>query len=146
MKPTIYTVGHSTRSIEELVNLLKRYGIQQVIDVRRFPSSKKYPHFNKENLSQKLKEEGIHYVWLGEILGGYRNGGYEKYMQTSQYQMGIKTLIQLAENKTSALLCSEKLWFKCHRRHIAETLTKMGWHVIHIIELNRTYVHKLRSK
>ncbi len=75
MVRTIYTIGHSNRSFEEFVKILLSYKISTVIDVRRFPTSKKYPHFERKYLENKLLEHGIKYYWLGELLGGYRDGG-----------------------------------------------------------------------
>ncbi len=142
----IYTVGHSNRELEEFINLLRKYSIETVIDVRRFPSSRKYPWFNKENLERSLLENGIGYRWLGDLLGGYRSGGYRSYMDTESYKKGIQELISTASGKKVAIMCSEKLWFKCHRRFISDTLVEMGYKVIHIIETDKTYTHKQRTE
>jgi uncharacterized protein (DUF488 family) len=141
----IYTIGHSNRKIEDLLLLLKKYNISIVIDVRRFPTSKLYPWFKKENLSKKIGEHGIEYIWLGDILGGYRKGGYQKYMETREYKKGIEILIRESKKKNIAILCSEKLWFRCHRRFIADTLCELGLKVIHIIDKDKTYIHKTKT-
>jgi len=141
----IYTIGHSNRRLEELINILRKYSIEVVIDVRRFPSSRKYPWFNKENLEGSLVASGIGYRWLGDLLGGYRRGGYRSYMDTDSYKRGIQELMSTVSGNTVAIMCSEKLWFKCHRRFISDTLVEMGYKVVHIIESDKTYTHKLRT-
>ena len=148
-KSTIYTVGHSNRSLMEFIKLLKMYNVKVVVDVRRFPKSTKYPYFNKDNLSQALSKHDIGYLWLGYLLGGYRKGGYENYMKSKDYMNGIRKLIEVLNTYGSgkvAIMCSEKLWFKCHRRFIADTITSMGYTVIHIIDEGTTYKHRLRKK
>ncbi len=144
----IYTIGHSNRTINELLLILKSYNIKTVVDVRRFPKSTKNPQFNKEELEKQLKRHGIKYYWLGEELGGYRKGGYQEYMKTKDYLKGIQKLLELVEsgNGNVALMCSEKLWFKCHRKFIADTLVDLGYRVIHIIELDRVQEHRRSPK
>lgn len=144
----IYTVGHSNRNIEEPLRLIKKYNIKVVVDVRRFPKSARYPHFNKEVLDQTLRKHGISYIWLGKLLGGYRSGGYQEYMKTREYRKGINELIRIVEMLNEgyvAIMCSEKLWFKCHRRFIADTLSLKGYEVIHIVEHDRAYKHKAKN-
>lgn len=138
----VYTIGHSNRGLGEFVEILCKYRIQVIIDVRRFPVSTKYPWFNREVLEDKLKCEDIEYVWLGDLLGGYRKGGYEKYMDTESFKMGIKNLLSIITNKNSAILCSEKLWFKCHRRFISDVLKGLGFNIVHIIDKDKVYLHK----
>lgn len=143
----VYTVGHSNRSMGELLGLLEKYGVRVVVDVRRFPKSSRHPHFNKEVLAWTLRRRGVGYIWLGELLGGYRRGGYREYMKTREYSRGISELIRIVEavNKGYvAIMCSEKLWFKCHRRFIADTLSLKGYEVVHIVEQDRAYRHKVR--
>lgn len=146
---TIYTIGHSNRSLDSFIKLLKRYKVKVVVDVRRFPSSSKYPHFNKEVLQTILPKNGIDYIWLGKLLGGYRKGGYEKYMETEEYAKGINQLLEVVSRYNSgevAIMCCEKLWFKCHRRFISNTLVSLGYRVLHIIDDHTVYKHKLRKK
>ncbi|NOZ81545.1 MAG: DUF488 family protein [Candidatus Micrarchaeota archaeon] len=137
----IYTIGHSTRTINEFIDVLKSFGIKKVIDVRHFPSSKKFPWFCREALEKSLKNEGIEYIWLKE-LGGYRKGGYSSYMETEEYRKGIEKLIRIAGNRT-AVLCAELLWWKCHRRFIADTLVSLGKKVVHIYDGKRTEEHEI---
>ena len=143
-KLTVYTLGHSNRSLSEFIALLRRYSIRVIVDVRRFPTSRACPWFSKDSLSKALSAEGIEYVWLGELLGGYRSGGYEKYMSTDAYAHGISVLVDIIRrhNGHVAIMCSEKLWFRCHRRFIADTLTSLGIEVIHIIDVAKLYKHK----
>lgn len=137
----IYTVGHSNRTLQEFIELLKGYNISVLVDVRRFPSSKKFPHFNGDELKHVLEENGIKYIWLGEPLGGFRKGGYMEYMKTKEFQRGIAWLISLAESEeTLAIMCKERLWFRCHRRFISSALREKGYEIIHIIEKGRAYM------
>jgi len=141
----IYTIGHSTRSIDEFIDLLKQYNIALIIDVRRFPGSKKYPHFNREILDKVLGERSIKYFWLGELLGGFRKGGYETYTETEEFRKGIENLIQIMKQGTIAVMCAEIVWFRCHRRYISDKLVQLGYEMVHIIDGKRTYVHKLKK-
>ncbi|UCE08788.1 MAG: DUF488 domain-containing protein [bacterium] len=139
---SIYSIGHSTLPIDHFLDLLKIYKIKAIADVRRFPTSKKYPHFEQQNLKDELAKKHIDYHWLGEFLGGYRKGGYQLYMQSELFSMGIRELVKLAEKQTTAFMCAEKLFFRCHRRFIADQVILMSWNVIHIIDQKRTYLHK----
>lgn len=129
----IFTIGHSTRSFEEFLSLLKQFKISILVDVRRFPTSK-LEHFKKEKLEHLLKQEEIKYIHLGKELGGYRKGGYKKYTKTKNFRDGIEKLLKAAEKGRTAIMCAEKWVFRCHRRYIAEELAKRGIEVIHIID------------
>ena len=126
----IYTIGHSNRSMEEFMSILKKFGIEAIIDVRRFPTSK-YSIFKKENIAKILEENGIHYVHL-EALGGYR-GGYENWMKGNEWRKAYEMLKRIAREKKACIMCAEKLPFRCHRRYIAKKLAKENWTVIHIL-------------
>lgn len=140
----IYSIGHSTRSLDELVALLAAHKVEALVDVRRFPRSRHNPQFNREAIEIKLPQRGIEYHWLGETLGGFR-GGYTDYMSTEDFERGLAELEEIAEGKHTACMCAEKLFFRCHRRFIADALVKRGWRVLHIIEEGREpYQHKLR--
>ncbi len=156
----LYTIGHSTRSLEEFIELLKRYKIQILVDVRTWPSSRHYPHFNRENLTQNLQQHGIRYEWLGEQLGGYRKNGlgeespnkgwenqsfrnYADYTVTEQFKEGIRRLSELAEGGRVALMCAEQLYWRCHRRIIADYLTLKDYAVTYIVEKKKAEKHKL---
>jgi len=141
----IYTIGHSTRTLEDFLSILKKFQIELVIDIRRFPSSKKFPHFNKENLENELAKNNIQYVHFPE-LGGYRVGGYAAFTQTKEFADGIKKLLQIADEKTIAILCAEALWFRCHRRYVAHELAKLRYTVIHIFDKEKIQEHRLKEK
>ncbi len=141
----IFTLGHSTRKFEEFLEILEFFNIQQVIDVRRFPSSKKFPWFNKEFLESELKKRNIIYIHLPD-LGGYREEGYEEFSKSEEFKKAIKKLIKKIDNKKSVIFCSEFKWWKCHRRYIANELAKKRWKVIHIFTKEKTQEHKLKSK
>lgn len=138
-KPVIYTLGTSTRTLQEFMEILKHYGIALVADVRRFPASRRYPHFNRPGLAAQLAANGIAYHYLGEKLGGYRTGGYEAYTRTAAFHEGIEELAPLAKSGPTAIVCSERLPWKCHRRFIAAAMAAKGWRVIHIIDAERVY-------
>jgi uncharacterized protein (DUF488 family) len=142
---TIFTIGHSTRSLEEFINILKFYKIELVVDVRRFPSSKKFPWFNKENLEKELNKERIEYIHYPE-LGGYRKEGYEAFSKSKEFQLAINNLLEKIGEKNAVILCSEIKWWKCHRRYIANALGQMGKEVIHIWDEKKTQVHKPGNK
>ncbi len=142
---TICTIGHSTRAIEEFIKILKHYGIEILVDVRHFPSSKKFPWFNKDNLEKSLANECIKYFWL-EVLGGFRKGGYLEYTKTEEYESGIEKLLQIAGQGKTAVMCAEVLFFRCHRRYISERLTQLGHKVIHIYDSKRTQEHRLEDE
>ena len=129
----IFTVGTSNRSVGEFVQLLRSSEIEIVVDVRSFPTSK-FPHFKKEALSQSLGEAGIGYSYLGKELGGYRKGGYEAYMQTDDFLRGVELLERMAVRCRCAILCAERLPWRCHRRFIARRLEDRSWKTVHIIE------------
>jgi len=120
----IFTIGHSNRKIEEFLRLLKKNGIEVLIDVRRFPSSKKFPWFNKENLSEILKKENIEYIHF-EKLGGFRKEGYENYSKTKEFEDAVKEVLEIARNKTVCIMCAEKFYWKCHRRFIINKIKEL---------------------
>ena len=126
----IYSIGYSTMKEKEFVNLLKTYEIEVIIDVRRFPTSK-IEVYKKENLAKLLQKNGIEYIHL-ENLGGYR-GGYEKWMKSKEWKKDFEMLKKIAVQKKAAIMCAEKLPFKCHRRYIAIKLKTEGWKIFHII-------------
>jgi len=133
----IYSVGHSTRDLEEFLKLLNLYGVRNLADVRRFPTSR-FAHFTKEALERHLAGAMVAYVYLGHELGGYRRGGYEAYMNTQAFREGLGLLEKLARTGPTAFMCAEKLPWRCHRRFIARVLCSRGWKVIHIIDETRS--------
>ncbi len=138
----IFTIGHSKRSFDELVKVLKHYKIEVLTDVRHFPRSGHNPQFNKEILKNKLPKSGIQYLFI-ETLGGFRKGGYEEYMKTKDFQDGLETLTGITREKVTVFMCSELLWFRCHRRLIASALTTRKWQVIHIFDEKKSEAHRV---
>lgn len=141
----IYTLGHSTRDFEEFLSILKKFEIQLVVDVRRFPSSKKFPWFNKENLEKKLMEEGIQYLHFAE-LGGYREEGYETFSKSGEFSQALNKLMEIVKDKVVAIICAEFFWWRCHRKYIANALVEKGFEVVHILDEGKIQQHKLREK
>lgn len=151
----IWTIGHSTRSIEEFVGLLTENGIEVVADVRRYPGSRKFPHFNPESLANSLRAAGIAYDHFPS-LGGRRKPrpdspytiwrneafrGYADYMDTGEFQEALSRLMRLARDRRVATLCSEAVWWRCHRSMIADALKSRGWLVHHIMGPGKTPEH-----
>ncbi len=134
----VYTLGTSTRSAREFLELLSGRGVETVADVRRFPSSR-FEHFCRENLSPLLEENGIGYVYMGDELGGYRKGGYRRFTGTPEFRSGLEGLEWVAADKRTAIVCAERLPWRCHRRFIALELEKRGWEVVHVIDENRDW-------
>ncbi|MGH9821537.1 MAG: DUF488 family protein, partial [Pyrinomonadaceae bacterium] len=144
----IWTIGHSTRTLAEFLELLNLNEIERVADVRSYPGSRRYPQFNVQALKGSLTESGIEYVPLKE-LGGRRRSrpdspntvwrseafrGYADYMETSEFQDGINTLIGLARSKRTAIMCAEAVWWRCHRSMISDYLKASGVTVEHIMD------------
>ncbi len=129
---TIYDIGHSTRSKEVFISILKKHSIELVIDVRRFPRSRKFPHFDREVMEDYLLREGIDYVWMGEKLGGFRKGGYEEWSRTESFAQGIEELEKMALKKKIVILCAEGFYMRCHRRFILERMRRRGWKIKHL--------------
>jgi uncharacterized protein (DUF488 family) len=148
--PAIYTIGHSTRSLEGFLDLLAASAIECVVDVRRFPGSRAYPHFNAEPLSAALARAGIDY-WHAVVLGGRRRAGevidnsarsfwtnasfarYASHARTAAFREALSTLQERAASQRCALMCAEAVWWRCHRRIIADHLIARGCPVLHIM-------------
>jgi len=141
MARLIYTLGTGTRSLEEFVSLLKQFEVEAVIDVRRFPGSR-FAHFVRDNLARTLPDEGVEYYHLGDALGGYRKGGYEAFVASEGFRHGLENLERIAGERISAVVCAERLPWRCHRRFIGSELQRRGWRVIHVIDDRRTWVPK----
>lgn len=156
-KPTkeIWTIGHSTRTLDEFIHLLRSFGILHLVDIRTFPGSRRYPHFNREFLSQALQEEGIAYTHMIELGGrrkpapdsvntAWRNAsfrGYADYMQTPAFAEAIGRLETLALAGPLAYMCSEAVWWKCHRALVSDHLKTRGWTVHHIMDEDKSQEH-----
>lgn len=134
----VYTIGHSTRSMREFLDIAR--GLQLIVDIRKFPTSKKFPHFNKESLESSLSSEGIHYLHYPE-LGGYRSGGYVAFTHTSEFKVALERLLNLIGEQKAALMCAEAYYGRCHRRFVSDELLERGVEVVHIHDLQRTEDH-----
>jgi len=154
-KLTVWTIGHSTRSIEEFIAILKSFAIEALVDVRSFPGSRRYPHFNKEHLRESLSSEGIEYLHWPE-LGGRRRArpdsqnlawrnesfrGYADYMETENFRAAIEQLVEFASAKRCAIMCAEAVWWRCHRSLISDYLKARGTNVVHIIDAGKSQEH-----
>jgi uncharacterized protein (DUF488 family) len=156
-EPSVLTLGHSTRTIEEFVRLLRASGADHLLDVRRFPGSRRHPQFGKETLSARLREEGIGYSHLPGLggrrqplpdspNGGWRNAsfrGYADHMDTPEFQENLEWLVGLCGRERVCLMCSEALWWRCHRRMIADALVVRGFPVEHVLGEGSRQTHEL---
>lgn len=153
---TVHTVGHSTRTLETLLALLDAHRIEHLVDVRRWPSSRRFPHFHREPLAAALADRGIAYTWR-EDLGGYRrpeaaslNTGwrvgafraYADFMLTEAFERIMEELEALAAGRRVALMCAEAVPWRCHRQLLADAFLVRGWGVRHILE-DRCEAHRL---
>jgi uncharacterized protein (DUF488 family) len=156
----IWTVGHSTRTIDEFISLLKANHIRLLVDVRSLPGSRRYPQFNKETLADSLGKAGIRYEHFPELGGrrkarsdshntAWRNAsfrGYADYMEIEEFHKGIKRLLDLAADAgPAAIMCAEAVWWRCHRSLISDYLKASGIEVIHILNANKTELHPYTS-
>ena len=139
----IYSLGTSNRTREEFLDLLRSLGVELVVDVRRFPSSR-FQHFKREELATLLEGEGFGYIYLGQELVGYRSGGYQSYLATEGFRRGLERLEELARERRVVFLCAERLPWRCHRRFIGWELEREGFRVVHVIDENRSWVPKPR--
>jgi uncharacterized protein (DUF488 family) len=157
MDSSIWTVGHSNRSLEAFVAILKAHGVERVIDVRRFPASRKWPHFNAANLSESLLAAGIDYAGMPE-LGGRRKAlagsphtawrveafrGYADFMDTEEFEDAFRHAAGLASEKRSTLMCAESLPWRCHRSLLADAFLARGWNAFEILSEKEARPRKL---
>lgn len=141
MNKIIYSIGSSTRQKEEFLTLLKKFRIKTLVDIRRFPTSR-LDHFKKNTLEKILREKNIDYLYLGDLLGGFRKGGYKNYTYSVQFLKGIEKLEGLATKTTCVFMCAEKFPWRCHRRFVAQKLDEDGFRVLHILEENKIWEKK----
>lgn len=139
----IFAIGHGALQLEEFLQRLQMHHIRALADVRRFPASKRQPHFSRAALSGALNKCEINYHWLGEKLGGYRAGGYETYTATDAFRKGCEELLRLALMQSTACMCAELDYRVCHRRFIAEYLQSQGVEVWHIAKNGELLSHTL---
>ncbi len=143
----LYTIGHSTRTLDELVTALRAHQIQTLVDIRAFPMSRRLPQFNRDALEKSLPEAGIQYVWM-KALGGYRKKlleespnialrndsfrNYADYMLTAEFEQAMSELVTLADDSRTAYMCAERVYFRCHRMLVSDWLVAHGnkvWHI-----------------
>lgn len=156
---TIYTIGHSTHSIEEFVAMLQSFGIKTLVDIRSLPGSRKYPQFDKENLESVLPEYGINYIYEKD-LGGRRKvhpdskntrwknlsfRAYADYMNTETFKEAIIKLETIARQEPIAYMCAEAVWWRCHRSLVSDYLKARGWEVLHIMGIGKAQEHAYTS-
>ena len=156
----IWTIGHSTRAIDEFISLLEQNEIKLLADVRAWPGSKRYPQFNKDTLAESLNAHGIRYEHFPKLGGkrksrpdsrntAWRNAsfrGYADYIETEQFQKGIERLLDVAvEAGPSAIMCAEAVWWRCHRRIITDYLIAAGETVFHILDANKVEPARLNG-
>jgi uncharacterized protein (DUF488 family) len=151
----VWTIGHSTRTLEEFIEMLNSFQIEVVADVRSFPGSRKFPQFNKESLQITLPENGIEYIHLKK-LGGRRKANpdskntswrhlafraYADYMESDDFKEGIKELEEISLKKRTAYMCSEAVWWRCHRSIVSDYLKVHEWKVMHIMAVGKDQEH-----
>jgi len=155
---TLFTIGHSTRTFNELVEALRAHGVERLVDIRAFPMSRRLPHFNRENLERELPKNEIEYTWMKELGGrrkktrddspntalrneAFRN--YADYMLSGGFRMAAASLVELAAHKATAYMCAERMYFQCHRMLLSDYLVAHGHAVLHIDGTGATRAHKL---
>ena len=157
----LYTIGHSTRPLEDLLQALQAHGIRTLVDIRAFPMSRRLPQFNRESLEQGLAAAGIRYVWMA-ALGGYRKKiredsphiglrnasfrNYADYMLTEEFENAMAELIQLAKSSPTAYMCAERVYFRCHRMLVSDWLVGHGHEVMHIDGTGPVKAHRLTAE
>jgi uncharacterized protein (DUF488 family) len=157
----LYTIGHSTRTLDELIEALHAHSILTLADIRSFPMSRRLPHFNRESLEQTLPAAGMQYVWMKDLGGrrktirddspnialrnsSFRN--YADYMLTEEFQRATANLIEMAERSRTAYMCAERVYFQCHRMLVSDWLTAHGHEVLHIDGTGPVKPHKMLAE
>jgi len=156
-RPRIFTVGHSTRSIHEFVEILHAHGVKGIVDIRSIPRSRYNPQFNSDVLEHSLQQEHVSYKRIKELGGlrhaskdslnlGWRNvsfRGFADYMATQEFSEGLEALVKIANERETAIMCAEAVPWRCHRSLIADALTKKGWTVQDIMSRTVAARHRL---
>ena len=156
---SIWTIGHSTLTIKQFLGMLSSFQIELLVDVRSFPGSRRYPHFNKEKLRSSLASGGIEYMHMPDLGGrrktrpdsknvAWRNEsfrGYADYMETAAFREAIDRLIERARDRRTAIMCAEAVWWRCHRSLIADYLKAAGITVTHILGESKSDEHPFTS-
>jgi uncharacterized protein (DUF488 family) len=157
----VYTIGHSTRRIDELIAVLRAHKITALVDIRSYPGSRRLPQFNRESLERSLPEAGIRYVWEKRLGGrrkkilsdspntGLRNDSFRNYadhMLTAEFQQGATDVLKLAEESPTAIMCAERMWFQCHRMLVSDYYVANGVDIRHIDAEGPARPHKLTKE
>lgn len=155
--PQVWTVGHGARPLEDLLAVLATAGITLVVDVRRFPGSRRHPQYGRTTLAEALAAAGVGYEWWGEPLGGRRSrspdsrhvalrqaafAGYADHMDTGAFRAAVTELLARAWRERPAVMCAETVWWRCHRMLIADALTMQGAAVTHLLAVDRSQPHR----
>lgn len=157
----LYTIGHSTRPLEDLIETLQAHEIKTLVDIRAFPMSRRLPQFNRESLETSLPSCGIRYDWM-KTLGGYRKKiredspniglrnaafrNYADYMLTTEFEVAMNELVALAEKSRTAYMCAERVYFRCHRMLVSDWLVAHGHDVMHIDGAGPVKAHRLTAE
>ncbi len=157
----LYSIGHSTRTLAELIEVLQVHSIETLVDIRAFPMSRRLPHFNRENLEKELPAVGFGYVWM-KALGGYRKQtrkdspniglrnasfrNYADYMRSDGFKRAVADLVELGEHSRTAFMCAERVYFHCHRMLVSDYLVAHGHEVLHLDGTGAARPHKLTAE
>jgi uncharacterized protein (DUF488 family) len=160
---TVYTLGHSTRDLAEFSRVLQAHEIRLLVDIRAFPMSRRYPHFNRDHLELWLPEIGTEYLWEKDLGGrrgqqmprdkspnvalrveAFRN--YADYMLTPPFQQAVDRLVERAARQRTAIMCAEHLYFRCHRMLVSDYLVSLGHRVLHILDEKPPKEHSLTKE
>ena len=155
---TLYTIGHSTRTLEDLIETLKAHSIEVLVDIRSFPMSRRLPHFNRESLETALPAAGIRYIWMKELGGRRKNTladspnvalrndsfrNYADYMLSAEFERAIAELVRIGQQSRTAYMCAERVYFRCHRMLVSDWLVAHGHEVLHIDNAGPPKPHRL---
>jgi uncharacterized protein (DUF488 family) len=155
----VWTIGHSTRSIDEFLRVLAAYRIETVADVRRFPGSRRHPQFGGEALATSLRSQAVEYAWIAQLGGRRRRTdaaapsawrhpsfqAYGEHIASDEFAEGLHRLLHLAQASRTAIMCSELLWWRCHRAIISDVLVFAGVAVTHILTAEQSTPHSYTS-
>ena len=158
---TLFTIGHSTRTLEELIGALAAHSIETLVDIRSFPMSRRLPYFNRESLEKALPAAGIRYVWMKDLGGrrkkslaqspnialrndSFRN--YADYMLTPEFERAVTELVQMGKSSRTAYMCAERVYFRCHRMLVSDWLVAHGHEVLHLDDAGPVKPHTLMSE
>lgn len=140
----LFTIGHSTRSLDDFLQTLSHYGIDMVVDIRKSSDGKNLQQFERMFLQKELPAHGIDYVSFTDF-DAFQNGGYATYTQTPEFKESVRKFLTVVKGKHAAIMCAEILWFRCKRRYVAQELVSRGFTVSHIYNKDSFQDHKLHA-